>query len=149
MLITSPLPTTPPAATPPSTGWTRFLTQIQKDLKLWLCALAFLSLFRWLMIFLFRGELGQNSTWLDILRCSERGFRFDASIATYWVLLPLAMSAACAFGNFIRLADRTRFWVGMIFLSLTSLLCVAAFGFFQEYHDQFNHWIFGIVADNI
>src|SRR2546423_51133 len=101
MLTSSPLPPAMPEAMPMmSTGWARFLAQIQKDLKLWLCVLGFLSLFRWLMIFIFRGELGQNSSWLDVLRCSARGFRFDASIATYWILLPLAMSAACAFGNF-------------------------------------------------
>ncbi|MEY2428748.1 MAG: hypothetical protein QOJ40_1633 [Verrucomicrobiota bacterium] len=148
MLASAPLPHTDPEMTHGSSGWGRFFTQIQKDLKLWLFALGYLWLFRLLMIFLFRGELGQSSSWLDMVRCSARGFRFDASIATYWVLVPVAMSMACAFRDFTPVANRIRVWVGIVFLVLSSVLCMAAFGFFQEYHDQFNHWIFGLVADN-
>src|SRR5205085_3127550 len=131
---------TAPASIQSSAGWGRFITQIQKDLKLWFFTLGLLTFFRWLMIFIFRDQLGPSTSWLAVLRCSAEGFRFDASVATYWVLLPLAMSAACALGDFTRLADRVRFFMGMVMQILTTLLCFASFGFFQEYHDQFNHW---------
>src|SRR5437868_5125761 len=101
MLAPVPLPCTAPASIQSSAGWGRFITQIQKDLKLWFFTLGLLTLFRWLMIFIFRDQLGPSTSWLAVLRCSAEGFRFDASVATYWVLLPLAMRAACALAGTI------------------------------------------------
>src|SRR2546423_5707352 len=123
MLAPVPLPCTAPASIQSRTGWGRFAAQIQKDLKLWFFTLGLLTVFRSLMIFIFRDQLGPSSSWLEVLRCSANGLRFDASIATYWVLVPLAMSAACAFGDFTRLADRVRFFMGMVMQILTTLLC--------------------------
>lgn len=110
--------------------------------------LAYLWLFRWLMIFMFRSQLGSDNRWLSFIRCSVTGFRFDVSVATYWILLPLFASVVCAFTGSTRLAERIRLTTGVLFLSLTSLLSMATVGFFREYHDQFNHWIFGVIFDD-
>jgi hypothetical protein len=90
------------------TGWGRFSSQTGQDLRLWLFVLAYLWLFRWFMNFIFRCELGSDIQWLSLIRCSVTGFRFDVSVATYWVLLPMFISVLCAFTDSTRLADRVR-----------------------------------------
>src|SRR6266480_3538576 len=130
-------------------GWSRFLTQLQKDAKLWLVVFFFLWLFRWVMIFLFRDQSTEAMRMSDLLKCAYAGGRCDSVAATYCVLPSILFSIGAGFWGFVRLAERVRLVGGILFLVLGSLVCATEIGFFQEYKDQFNQWIFGVIYDDL
>ena len=130
-------------------GWSRFLTQLQKDAKLWLVVFFFLWLFRWVMIFLFRDQSTEAMRMSDLLKCAYAGGRCDSVAATYCVLPCILFSVGAGFWGFVRLAERVRLIAGILFLVLGSLVCATAIGFFQEYKDRFNQWIFGVIYDDL
>lgn len=141
-------PSTGQNAAERNSGWIRFARQFEKDLAAWTLCVLFLWLFRWVMIFLFRSELGSGRHGGDLLKCVTNGLRFDASVATYWMAVPMLLSVSCVWRDFAWLADRVRLAFGVLFLTLSLAMSAATVAFFQEYHDQFNHWIFGVIYDD-
>lgn len=135
-----------PDATPP--GWSTAFTQLQKDARLWLVVFLFLWAFRWVMIFLFRDQSTEALTVRDLAKCAVMGGRFDIVVATYWILPCVLLSVAVAIFGRVRLAERVRLTLGIVFLVSASLICAIAIGFFQEYKDRFNQWIFGVIYDD-
>lgn len=126
-----------------------FLTHIQQDFKFWLFALVWLAVFRGIMLAVFARNLGPGVTGGAVLKCLATGARFDASIATYWVMpAALASLALLCCGLPARVARRIRLVAGGLFVGLSTFLGVVAVGFFSEYKDHFNHWIFGVVFDD-
>lgn len=136
-----------PAAVP--NRWATFLTEAQKDFKFWLFAVVWLTAFRVLMLVVFARSLGSAATAGAIGKCLLIGARFDVSVATYWVMPSLLVSGATLFGLGRRWAQGVRSWVAGLFVVLSTGLGVLAIGFFKEYKDHFNHWIFGLVFDDL
>ena len=133
---------------PSEPGWLRAASGLQKDLKLWLLMLAVLMGFRWVLVFLFRSQLATGTDFWDILKSCLNGARFDASVATYWVLPSILLSVATAFRDWRGSANRARLVVGLLFLGVTLFLCAVDVEFFAEYKDQFNHWVLGTIFDD-
>ncbi len=133
----------PPATSAPD--YSRFavplFTQVQQDFKFWLMIVTLLCLFRWVMIGLFRGEMLDSTTWVDLATCVRRGLQFDICVATFWVLPCVLASLACGLGLTDRVAQRIRRCVVWLFLVLTPLLLAMTIAFYSEFKDQFNHWI--------
>jgi phosphoglycerol transferase MdoB-like AlkP superfamily enzyme len=129
-------------------NWTRFLLQVQKDLKLWLLCVLFLSLFRALLILLFRDRMGNDAQIGDVLAAAVYGMRYDSMVAGYTVLLPFLGSIGCLFLDLQKPADRVRIAMGSMFLILSSILFVVSVGYFREFDDQFNHFVFNFLYDD-
>ncbi len=130
------------------TKWNRFLYQFQKDVKLWLFAALYLSLFRSVFVFSFRNKIGESWGWRDVLFAFLNGFRYDSMVSTYWVLVPFLLSVGCGFFDTERFAERTRNVLGSLFVILSTLLCVVTLGYFREFDDQFNHFLFNLYYDD-
>jgi len=128
--------------------WMRAVSGLQKDLRLWLLMVAVLGGFRLVLVFLFRSSLANETGGWDVLKCAINGVRFDASIATYWVVPAVLLSMASAVPGWHRWTERARWAWGLVFLGVTLLLCVVDVGFFAEYKDQFNHWLLGTIFDD-
>lgn len=129
-------------------GWDRFVRQLFCDFKLFLLVLLFLSVFRGLLLILFRSHFEGTPGVQDFIKCMWRGVRFDAVVATYAVLPSLLMSVLCGFMDIERFAIRARQVIGAIFAALSVVVCGIDIGFIQEYKEQFNHWIFGVLYDD-
>ena len=130
-------------------GWNRFITQIQKDFKLWLFFMAFFLLFRCTFVVLFRHQINASSTYRDIAAALFNGLRYDSVITTYLLLIPLLFSIIAGFANTSRLANKVRKIIGMLGVILSAVVCVATFGYFKEFGDQFDHFIFGLIYDDL
>ncbi len=128
--------------------WMRFFLQSRKDIKLWLCCVLFLSLFRVALILLFRERMGHDAQMGDILAAAVYGTRYDSMVAGYTVLVPFLLSIGCLFVDLQALANRVRTVMGTLFLVVSSLLFVVTVGFFREFDDQFNHFVFGFLYDD-
>jgi phosphoglycerol transferase MdoB-like AlkP superfamily enzyme len=129
-------------------NWTRYLLQFQKDLTLWTLCVLYLFLFRVVLILTYRGKIGDDTPLRDVLTAVVYGLRYDSQVATRTVLLPFLLSLCCLFLDLQTLANRVRNLVGALFLILSSILFVVTIGYFREFNDQFNHFLFGFLYDD-
>lgn len=138
-----------PASAPASGGWRVFLAQSQKDFKFWLFAVIWLGLLRAVMLTVFASSLGPAATWGEILKGALTGARFDICVASFWTLPLVVASLATWAGLRERSVERFRLVLAGLFSVLSTFVGIVAIGFFSEYKDHFNHWIFGLVFDDV
>jgi len=129
-------------------NWTRFIIQFQKDLKLWFFCVLSLFFFRVTLILVFRERIGADAQLRDVLTAIVYGLRYDSMVASYTVLLPFLLSLCCHFLDVQTLAARVRTTMGTLFLIFSSILFVVTFGYFREFNDQFNHFLFEFLYDD-
>lgn len=129
----------------------RFLRSSTYFLPLWLLSLAAI------MILLAAGRLtlwffAAKAEFLnaEALLAWQTGLRFDMMVAAYLstpTLLCWLASAALPHRRRLLLRTGTIFSVAAgLFLILTEII---NFGFFCEYHDQFNIWVLGLINDDL
>jgi len=118
------------------------------DGGLWLAMVLSLQAFRVLMLVLFRDEVSPETGLTQILRCIGTGLRFDVSMASYAILPTLALTLVGFFRPLGALHGRVRWTLAGVLTSVSLITFVVDVGYFQEYHDQFNHWIFGLLYDD-
>lgn len=130
-------------------GWDRFFEQVRKDARLWFLCVALLTAYRLGLIWALRDRMGASTGLGDLALAFLTGLRFDARIAGDWIMPLLAMSVLGAFVDLGQWADRVRIIWGSVFACLVLLLFPVGVLFFREFDDQFNHWIFGAVYDDL
>jgi phosphoglycerol transferase MdoB-like AlkP superfamily enzyme len=128
--------------------WRRFISQYQKDLKLWLFFMAVLTAFRVCFIVYFRSKLSPSTGTADILLALVTGLQFDAMAAAYWSVIPFLASAACAAVDLRVFADRVRRLFATAFAIISPIAFVSSIVFFREYNESFNHFIFNLYYDD-
>lgn len=121
----------------------KILSNWWNDLKLFAICMGILMSFRLAMLFYFFQERTSDSVYY-IFTALQRSLLFDIRIACFTVLPSFIL------GIFLysRYLDLFRKIVAIIFSFVTIVVCVINFGFFWEYHDQFNHWIYGMLYDD-
>lgn len=128
--------------------WHRFFGHWQKDAKLWLILMALLTLIRGVLCGVFASQMGEESGFRDVISCIIGGARFDARFALIGVAPSFLLAMFALTPRLSSLLDGLRLWVGWFFVNLTVVLGIVDIGFFYEYHDQFNQWIFGVIYDD-
>ena len=122
--------------------------QLVADSVLWLALVLLLLAFRFTLFELFRGELSEWPSASSIRRCFETGLRSDATAATWAILPSLALTLVGFFYPLGIWHQRIRRLTVVITLSLCALIFIADVGYFAEYDNQFDHWIFGLIYDD-
>ena len=124
------------------------LRQVIADLALWCALVALLQVFRGVLLVWFFEQAAPATKLAQFLRCFSTGLRFDASVSSY-VVLPLAV-----FG-IVGLWKQFGSWhqrVRSVLIGLVSVVWLAVFvidiAYFQEYGNQFNHWVFQLGYDD-
>ncbi len=130
-------------------GWVRFFRQWQKDLKLWLFFMSFFLVFRIIFIVVFRDQIHVQSTYTTIMAALLNGLRYDSVICTLFVIIPFCFSVASGLKKLDSLADTIRLITGVVFLVLSSFICIVTMEYFKEFGDQFNHFLFGLIYDDL
>ncbi|HYA88967.1 MAG TPA: LTA synthase family protein [Nitrospirota bacterium] len=128
--------------------WNRFFYQIHKDVVLWLFVFLFLFLFRFVFVIVFHDYLRTSTVIRDTLRMSALGLRYDTLFATFWIIIPLITTVACAFTGQEAIAERVRRLMGSIFAVLASSACIGSIAFFREYREPFNYVLFNAYYDD-
>ncbi len=129
-------------------SWNRFFRQFQNDFKLWLFCMVYSQIYRVIFIYSFRQKISELSGLKDIIVVLLNGLCFDAMIAAYFMLIPLIMSVVCGFTDLEKTAKRVRFFIGGLFVSLSTVLNVLNYGFFKEFNEQFNAFLFQFYYDD-
>ena len=122
--------------------------QLAADSVLWALLMGLLTGFRALLIAIFRDKLAPGVGFDPFLRCFTAGLRFDVSIVTYAMLPTLTLTLVGFIRPLGRWHGRMRGLVTGAALTVFIVACVADVGYFAEYDDQFNHWIFGLLHDD-
>ncbi|MDO8446309.1 MAG: sulfatase-like hydrolase/transferase [Deltaproteobacteria bacterium] len=99
-------------------------------------------------IFSFRQQIDNSSTWRDVGAVLLNGVRFDSMVAGYFILIPFLFTLSCNFADMQSAAENARAISGNTFIVLSTALCGITLGYFKEYNDQINHFIFGIYYDD-
>lgn len=134
-----------------STYWHRLFSHWQKDFKAFIYLVFILFIARLTLLCLFHKQLQDGADLTSFLLCFHRGFQFDARVVTT-LLAPSFCLAVFTLRfwaqRYDRYLDTLRLGIGSLFIVLTLVLSVINTAFFEEYHEQFNHWIFGILFDD-
>lgn len=126
----------------------RLLREVLRDAGLWGFCIVLLALTRAFLLFRFRSLIDPSSGWRDVAAVMLNGIRYDSQTAS-WVVLPsLLISVACLWRDLERAAGRARLLMGSLFAAVTAVLCVVDLAYFQEYGEQFNHFLFGLYYDD-
>ncbi len=129
-------------------SWSCFFQQVQCDSRLWLLGIGLLQLFRLVLMLVFWHRITIDSRWSDYALVFLVGLRFDAQTAAWFVAPSFLMSVACLFRAKEQLAQRVR-TIGLCLLIVTCVIVGGVdLGYFHEFHDQFNHYIFGALYDD-
>src|SRR5438270_2683433 len=137
-----------PERTDPRPASTQPWRQLVADMVLWLGLVLLFLAFRVALFWIFRGELSQRPSAQAFLRCFETGLRSDTCAAT-WALLPSLTLTLVGFIYPLGIwHQRIRRLTSGIVLTLCAIIFVTDIGYFAEYDNQFDHWIFGLIYDD-
>jgi len=131
----------------PAPGWTTLLGEWGRELRLWALIVAALQLFRLLLIGLFADDLGPG-VWSDIAAVMAVGLRFDVSTAAIWLLPTLLFSVSTAWLPWVGASRALRLLSWRLFVLLALFLFAVDLVYVDEYGDQFNQTLFGLVHDD-
>jgi phosphoglycerol transferase MdoB-like AlkP superfamily enzyme len=122
--------------------------QLCADMVLWLALILLFVAFRSALFLIFRGELSEQPASHALLRCFETGLKSDASAATCALLPSLTLTLLGFVWPIGAWHQRIRRVTVAVALSLCAIIFIADVGYFAEYDNQFDHWIFGLIYDD-
>src|SRR5438045_6427361 len=122
--------------------------QLLADMVLWLALVLLFLAFRVTLFAIFRGELSHLPDGQSFVRCLNTGLRSAATAATWAILPSLTLTIVGFFHPLGILHRRVRQLTTVIVLTLCGIIFVADVGYFAEYDNQFDHWIFGLIYDD-
>lgn len=125
-----------------------FSRNVVSDAALWCAMVALLLVFRAVLLWLFRAEMDAQSDASQIARCFAAGLRFDVKMATFAICPSLALTLVACYRPLGPWHDRVRKILCFAVAVTGTITFVVDAAYFGEYHDQFNHWIFGLVFDD-
>ena len=124
------------------------LRQLVADIVLWLFLVVLFLGFRVVLFLIFRGELSETPSTQAFLRCFETGLKSDTTAAMWAVLPSLALTLVGFFYPLGRWHHPVRRLSIFIVLTAGAIIFIADVGYFAEYDNQFDHWIFGLIYDD-
>lgn len=128
--------------------WGLFTENIIQDLKVFLFFCAVLTVFRGVFIALLHGYLGANSDAGNVLQALYYGGRLSMKTAGVAMLLSFLLATLPNTVLRTKWWARWRFVSSAVFLLMLTVLCLARFVYYQEFHSGFNHLIFNALHDD-
>src|SRR5256885_9544046 len=122
--------------------------QLTADLVLWLTLILLFLAFRVTLLLVFRGEISETPGSQALLRCFETGLRSDATAATWAILPSLTLTLVGFLYPLAAWHQRIRRLSTLVILGLCAIVFITDAGYFAEYDNQFDHWIFGLIYDD-
>src|SRR6478609_9277824 len=126
----------------------RFLKELSNLIFFWFFGVAFFTVFRLIFIWIFRQKIQHQIGFGEMLEVLLMGFRFDCTAVAYFLLLPFFLLLVLAPFNQYKIIEISRKVHQVIFIILSTLICVVTINYFKEYGDQFNHFLFLALYDD-
>jgi len=129
--------------------WNNFLKEISNIIFFWFFAILFFLIYRLSFICIYSNEIDWSNFSGNIFQALITGFRFDTMVTSYFVIIPLLTSLIAGPLNKIKIAQSFRFVFQHLFIFLSSLICITTINYYQEYNNQFNHFLFLGLYDDL
>lgn len=129
-------------------GWNQLYSFFKRGLKVFLFYLAVLSLFRLFFILWMHEYMGAAAGWADIMRALLDGSRLSmqsAGALLLFVMLPAALGKLYS----ERAEQRVRSFFNGLALAGLSILYVASFPYYRQFHSGFNQLLFNAANDDM
>lgn len=126
----------------------KFLKELGNLIFFWTFGVVFFTFFRLTFIIIFHQKIEHKLSIGEILNVLLMGFRFDCTAVAYFILLPFLLLLILAPFNQYKIIQITRKVHQVIFIILSTIICVITVNYFQEYGDQFNHFLFLALYDD-
>ena len=128
--------------------WENFLKEASNLIFFWIFAVILFSIHRGIFVALFRHEIGEQAAFADFANAFFTGFRFDCTVVSYFLLLPLVCTLVLSpFAKF-GIIKKVRIWFQYIFVILACLTCIITLNYYKEFNDQFNNFLFLSLYDD-
>lgn len=129
-------------------NWGRGLSSLASDglLVIWLVAMQVIA--RAVMIVALHRHLGSNASAGAIASVFLNGLRFDLRVATLAALPSIAASLLAFRFGLADLRRGLRPYTAYFFAIAAAILVAIDIGYFEEYGNQFDHFLFGLVFDD-
>ncbi len=129
-------------------GWNVFYFQAQKDATLWFFFFGLYSLYRVFFLWFFRDRMAGLPSLEDLAGILSAGARFDGMVCAYIAMIPFLGSIACGFFNRQNVLEKFRIVYAGVCLGLSALFLGIDIGFFREYNERINSFIFQFFLDD-
>lgn len=122
--------------------WDKFLVELANFCFFWLFGTLFFTIFRLIFILFFRKQIVEMPDILGLIKILFLGFRFDCTAVSYFLILPLFSLLFLSVFNHFTLIKVIRKIHQILFVLLSTLICVITINYFKEYNNQFNNFLF-------
>ena len=131
------------------TKWDNYILELSNIIFFWFFSIFFFLAFRVAFILFFVSETDWNSVLNNISQTLITGFRFDTMVVSYFIIIPFFATLITSIFNKIHFAILLRKIFQFLFITLSTLLCVITINYYQEYNNQFNHFLFLGLYDDL
>lgn len=128
--------------------WSNFVNELSNLFFFWFFAVTYFFLFRVFFIAFFHKQISQSVDVSEYLKVLFMGFRFDCTVAAYFLIIPFFSLAILSFKDKFNTIKRIRIVFQYLFVILSSIICMITINYFREYHDQFNNFLFLALYDD-
>ena len=124
------------------TKWGSFSLELSKILRFWAFGALFFSLYRLVFILFFRNQIKGDIHLADYLSVFFTGFRFDAMVVSYFVILPFALLLTLSCFNYFSVIKFVRELCESLFVCLGTILCMVHMNYYMEFKNTFDNNLF-------
>lgn len=132
----------------PRKGWGAFAHHLARDAKLWLWIVALLAAARAVLIWQNRFSMADETGFADYATAFLTGFRFDMPVATIFVLPGFLCACLGILWPMNKVTSAARAVSTYLFTIVWVLITTVTLGYFQQYHNQFDAHLLGVVHDD-
>ena len=125
-----------------ATKWSKFINEISNNFFFLGFGIIFFQIFRLFFIYIYSNEIGENINLNDFLKVILMGLRFDATVTSYFVVLPFLTTFILVPFNKLKFTIILRKIFQILFIISSSLIYIITINYYKEYNDQFNHFLF-------
>ena len=131
-----------------SKSWAAFTRELAKDSRLWLWAVFLLFIGRATLIGSNQARFADSNAFPDYAEVFITGFRFDMPVATLITFPSLVCSCLCTVLCWQKIANILRSFTISLFIVLWTIITTVTLGYFNQYHNQFDAHLLGVVYDD-
>lgn len=108
----------------------------------WLIAIFFFFLFRLSFILINFSEVKSDTGLFEYFQALFMGFRFDVTVISYFLIAPLLSTLILIPLHNVKLSIAIRLFFQKLFVVTGVLISIITLNYYEEYRDQFNHFLF-------
>ncbi len=128
--------------------WQNFIKELSNLFFFWVFGMLFFTIFRILFIAIYHKQLSDVVDFSEIIKVLLAGFKFDCTAVAYFLIIPFVLLLALSPFNLFKPIKIARKILQVLFVILSTIICVVTINYFKEYNDQFNNFMFLALYDD-